>query len=93
MAADFATVRAIFEAALELPRPARDAFVAERCGDDPALRAEVEQLLAADASETAFAQVLDGSAIGLAGSATCWAAAAWAPSTPPSSSSRGARSR
>jgi tetratricopeptide (TPR) repeat protein len=67
MAADFATVRAIFEAALELPRPARDAFVAERCGDDPALRAEVEQLLAADASETAFAQVLDGSAIGLAG--------------------------
>ena len=37
----------IFEEALELPPSQRDAWVAEKCGDDAGLCKEVRQLLAA----------------------------------------------
>jgi serine/threonine-protein kinase len=43
-------VKAVVQAALELPRDRRAAFVAEACADDAALRAEVESLL--DAPDT-----------------------------------------
>ena len=39
-------VKAVVQEALARPAPARTAFVAEACGDDAALRAEVESLLA-----------------------------------------------
>lgn len=39
---------ALFEAALEQPAEAREEWLDEACGDDPALRREVEQMLAAD---------------------------------------------
>ena len=44
------------------PGPDRDAFVAEACGDDGMLRAEVERLLRADAATHSF---LDGRADGI----------------------------
>jgi serine/threonine protein kinase len=43
---DFARVKAILIAARELPRDQRAAFLERECGDDAALRAEVESLLA-----------------------------------------------
>src|SRR5437763_12571483 len=39
-------IEALFEAALEREPAARAAFLDEACGDDPALRREVESLLA-----------------------------------------------
>lgn len=42
---------AIVEAALDREEGVRDAFVRERCGDDAALRARVEQLLGAEADD------------------------------------------
>ncbi len=47
----------VFDQALELPASARPAFLAEACGDDLAMRAEVESLLGADqaASESFLA--------------------------------------
>ncbi len=47
-------VEAIFLAALEKGGEEREAFVAERCGGNAALRAEVEELLAADAAQPDF---------------------------------------
>ncbi len=44
-------VRDLFAAAVELPAEARGAFLDDACGDDPALRAEVQALLAADSRE------------------------------------------
>lgn len=44
----FQLVEALFHEALELPLPARAAFLDERCGADRELRAEVESLLAED---------------------------------------------
>ncbi len=41
---------ALFDAALELPREARAAYVAAQCADDPVLREELERML--DAAET-----------------------------------------
>ena len=41
-------VTELFRAALELPPPQRAAFLDERCAADPALRPDVESLLAAD---------------------------------------------
>ena len=44
-------VRAIFDRALEIQDAARrSAYLVQACGDDPELRREVEQLLAAEAS-------------------------------------------
>ena len=43
------TLRELFEAALALAPAQREAFLAARCGGDPAQRAAVERLLAADA--------------------------------------------
>lgn len=43
-------VSALFDAALDLPASQRAALLADACADDPALRAEVERLLAADAT-------------------------------------------
>ena len=42
-------IRRLFELALEMPAASRGAFLEESCGDDGALRSEVEALLAADA--------------------------------------------
>ncbi|MEM6457431.1 MAG: hypothetical protein AAF772_20255, partial [Acidobacteriota bacterium] len=42
-------IDALFHDALAQPAAARAAFLADACGDDDALRAEVESLLAADA--------------------------------------------
>jgi serine/threonine-protein kinase len=43
----YATIDAIFDEALDLPEERRAAWLKERCGDDVALRREVELLLAA----------------------------------------------
>src|SRR4051794_19276800 len=40
-------VKEVFTAAVELPAPQRETFLAESCGADAALRAEVDSLLAA----------------------------------------------
>jgi eukaryotic-like serine/threonine-protein kinase len=45
---------AIFLSALEMTGDERAAFVSEQCGGDAALRAEVEELLAADAAQLDF---------------------------------------
>ncbi len=47
-------VEAIFEAALELPAPARAEFLETQCGGDPELRQQVEALLAQDAAAGTF---------------------------------------
>jgi hypothetical protein len=44
----------LFEATLDLPADRRDAFLEESCASDPALRCEVEQLLAAGARADDF---------------------------------------
>ena len=59
---DFVRVRSVFEQVLEVPLVDRAAVLARECGADAALRSEVEQLLASDASTTPFAAVLDGQA-------------------------------
>ncbi|MEQ9569196.1 MAG: hypothetical protein RLN75_03310, partial [Longimicrobiales bacterium] len=48
---DWATVRALFEAALEHEGPERASFLDETCGDDGPLRREVEALLDAAADD------------------------------------------
>lgn len=45
----------LFDAAIELPSAERGSFLAAQCGDDAALRAQVEALLAADCTPTADA--------------------------------------
>ncbi|MEX1025600.1 MAG: hypothetical protein WD226_11050, partial [Planctomycetota bacterium] len=45
-------VRALLEEALDLPAAERPAWLAAACGSDAALRADLEALLAADASES-----------------------------------------
>ncbi len=53
MSPDPARVKALFVAALDLPPGERAAFLARECGADPALRARLDELLAAhDASAT-----------------------------------------
>jgi eukaryotic-like serine/threonine-protein kinase len=47
-------VQQVLERALEYAEPERAAFLDAACGDDPALRREVESLLAADASAASF---------------------------------------
>lgn len=47
-------VRTILESALELGREERDRFLATECASDPALRAEVESILAADECADSF---------------------------------------
>ena len=47
-------VKALFQAAVERPAGERGAFLAAATGDDEALRAEVESLLASDAGEVGF---------------------------------------
>ena len=49
-------VKAIVQAALDHEAPQRPAFLREACGDDRALRTEVESLLAAHAEAGSFAQ-------------------------------------
>ena len=44
----WARVKALFTAALERPPQTRAAYLAEACGDDEALRQEIEALLLAD---------------------------------------------
>jgi hypothetical protein len=46
---DPAELRALFDEAACLPPVEREAFLARACGGNPALRREVERLLAADA--------------------------------------------
>ncbi len=69
MAADFARVREVFEAAVELPAAARGPFLQQRCEGDDALRREVDALLRSDASTTPFARALDGPAVAMVGGA------------------------
>jgi non-specific serine/threonine protein kinase/serine/threonine-protein kinase len=45
--ADWARLREIFDAAVELPRESRGAYLDQACGDHPALRPHVESLLQA----------------------------------------------
>ena len=87
----------IFNAALERPVEARAAFLAEACGDDAALRLDVQSLLDAASSTGFLEQPALQIAAGLVTSATlapspvnasgstasprCWVAAAWARST------------
>ena len=47
-------VKALFQAAVELPTAERDAFLAAAAGDDDALRREVESLLTSDAANVSF---------------------------------------
>jgi len=65
VAADFARVREVFEAAVELPAAARGTFLQQRCGGDAALREEVLALLRSDASTTPFARALDRPAVAM----------------------------
>ena len=55
-------IEALFEAALDVPEPRRDAWLAGQCAGDPELEAEVRQLLAAHER----AGILDLNAIDLA---------------------------
>lgn len=64
---DYQRVRAVFLEARRLRTAERAAYLAEACGGDGALRAEVESLLAADGSATGG--ILDGQALGSVGSA------------------------
>ncbi|MCC7389157.1 MAG: protein kinase [Phycisphaerales bacterium] len=48
------TMQRLFTAALELPAPARAAYLEEACADDPALRTQVGALLAAHERSNAF---------------------------------------
>ena len=50
----WALIKNLFAEAAELPGFARAAWLAEACGNDEALRAEIEKLLAADAQADAF---------------------------------------
>ena len=56
-AARWQAVLAVVEPALELPTAERAAFVRRACGDDAALRVEVESLLAADEEAGDFLEV------------------------------------
>ncbi|MEP7071895.1 MAG: serine/threonine-protein kinase, partial [Verrucomicrobiota bacterium] len=47
-------IKDLFEAAADLPITERDALLRTRCGDDSALRREVEVLLASDAADDEF---------------------------------------
>lgn len=47
-------VKQIFQEARDRPASDRDGFIATACGDDPELRARVDQLLAADADASGF---------------------------------------
>ena len=47
-------INALFDAAVELAAPERARFLEQECGDDGALRAEVESLLASDAEASQF---------------------------------------
>jgi hypothetical protein len=47
-------VAAVLDVVLELAPPERDAYQAAACGGDAALRAEVEELLAADEASGEF---------------------------------------
>jgi eukaryotic-like serine/threonine-protein kinase len=58
-------VKALFEAAVERPADARDAFLAAATGDDAALRREVESLLAADIADAGFLDQLPAGGISL----------------------------
>jgi eukaryotic-like serine/threonine-protein kinase len=49
----------VYEAALEQPPEARDAWLAEACRDDPALRGEVESLIAREGAAILIDQPLD----------------------------------
>ena len=49
----------VYEAALEQPPEARDAWLAEACRDDPALRGEVESLIAREDAAILIDQPLD----------------------------------
>src|SRR4051812_7499768 len=55
----------LFEAALDLPAGERQAFLDVTCAADPALRREVERLLAADAREGVFLDRPAGEVLGL----------------------------
>lgn len=50
----FRRIEDLFHSAVELPDEEREAFLQRRCADDPALRAEVERLLAAHVRSTDF---------------------------------------
>ena len=47
----------LFDEALRLPPPQRAGWVEAHCGDDPALRRQVEALLQADAAATGFLEI------------------------------------
>ena len=50
-------VKALFDAAVEQDRPARASFLADACGEDAAVRAEVERLLTAHDEASGFIEV------------------------------------
>jgi serine/threonine protein kinase/Tol biopolymer transport system component len=52
---DWARVKVVFQSALDQPDDRRPSFVADACGSDSRLRAEVESLLTAHAAAGAFA--------------------------------------
>ena len=51
---NWSTIKALFQQAIDLEPDAREAFLAQACGADAELRAEVESLLAAHDDERPF---------------------------------------
>lgn len=56
---DFRRVRELFEAAVDLPESERPAFLERECGDDRAMRREIEELLACDDEGSDLGSLLD----------------------------------
>jgi hypothetical protein len=104
-AADWDRVQQVFHAALERSPQTRSPFLNETCGQDAALRAEVESLLAAH--EAAGASFLGQPVVERRStvpctaviasarlrSSSCWGLVGWARSTAPTTRSWGVTSR
>ena len=98
---DWLRVKEVFAGARALPRERRPAYLAEACGDNEALRQEVESLLASNERAKSFLEApaavqvqdafacenLEGQRIGSYQIEACIGAAGWARSIKPTTRS------